>query len=51
MDNKVQDKLRSMMKKEQIKNSIPDALCFGRIVKENPIVIMLNDKIRLEAND
>ena len=51
MANKVQDKLRSMMKKEQIKNSIPDALCFGRIVKENPIVIMLNDKIPLEAND
>ena len=51
MANKVQDKLRSMMKKEQIKNSITDALCFGRIVKENPIVIMLNDKIPLEAND
>ena len=51
MANKVQDKLRRKKKKEQIKNSIPDALCFGRIVKENPIVIMLNDKIPLEAND
>lgn len=51
MANKVQDKLRSMMKKEQIKNAIPDALCFGRIVQENPIVIMLNDKIPLEIND
>ena len=51
MANKVQDKLKKKKKKEQIKNSIPDALCFGRIVKENPIVIMLNDKIPLEAND
>lgn len=51
MANKIQDKLRSMMRNEQTKNAIPDALCFGRIVQENPIVIMLNDKIPLEIND
>ena len=47
MSNKVQDKLRKMMKSEQIKNSIPEALCFGRISSINPLIILLNGKLPL----